>query len=444
MATAIHSYRQALAYIQGYPAYTPGQTGNWSLERLQGLLARLGSPEKKFLSLLIAGTKGKGSTAAISESILRSAHYQTGLYTSPYLHSFRESIRLDGEPIAEVEFLNVLRELRSYFETTAGLTAFELTTALALFTFAHLGVDIAVLEVGLGGRLDATNVVAPTVAVITPISYDHIQVLGQTLTAIATEKAGIVRDGALVISAPQVDEARRVIEQVCLERQAKLILVDRDWQWQPGRSVLDGQTFTICEQIYHLPLLGNHQITNAVTALAALAGLKERAGVEITNQAITHGLASVTWPGRLELLQRRPYVILDSAMNGDSAEKLAGALVHYFGQRPVTFIFGASHDHAVVDMLRVLLPLSERMMMTASTHRRAEQPENLVAMADELGYTADSASSPSLALDQVLATATADTIICVAGSLFLVAEIREAWLRRNGLKLPPLDPKDLY
>ncbi|MCB0166356.1 MAG: bifunctional folylpolyglutamate synthase/dihydrofolate synthase [Anaerolineae bacterium] len=442
--TAIHNYRQALAYIQRYPAYTPGQTGNWSLERLRGLLARLGSPEKKFLSLLIAGTKGKGSTAAISESILRSARYQTGLYTSPYLHSFRESIRLGGDPIAEVEFLNVLRELRSYFETTAGLTAFELTTALALFTFAHMGVDIAVLEVGLGGRLDATNVVTPTVAVITPISYDHIQVLGPTLTAIATEKAGIIRNDAVVISAPQVDEARQVIEQVCFERQAKLILVDRDWQWQAGPSALDGQTFTICDQLYHLPLLGHHQITNAVTALAALAGLRERAGVQISNQAIADGLASVTWPGRLELLQQRPYVILDSAMNGDSAEKLADALVHYFGPRPITFIFGASHDHAVVDMLKALLPLSERMIMTASAHRRAEQPEKLVVMADELGYTADSAPNPATALDQALAAATDDAIICVAGSLFLVAEVREAWLRRNGLKLPPLDPKDLY
>ncbi|MCB9077326.1 MAG: bifunctional folylpolyglutamate synthase/dihydrofolate synthase [Anaerolineaceae bacterium] len=444
MAAAIDNYRQALAYIQHYPAYTPDQTGNWSLERLRGLLVRLGSPEKKFLSLLIAGTKGKGSTAAISESILRSARYQTGLYTSPYLHSFRESIRLGGEPITETEFLNILRELRPYFETTAGLTAFELTTALALFTFAQLGVDIAVLEVGLGGRLDATNVVAPTVAVITPISYDHIQVLGPTLTAIATEKTGIIRDGALVISAPQVDEARGVIERVCSDRQAKLILVDRDWQWQPGRSALDGQTFTIGDQLYHLPLLGRHQITNAVTALAALAGLRERAGVQISNQAIADGLASVTWPGRLELLQQRPYVILDSAMNGDSAEKLAGALAHYFGHRPITFIFGASHDHAVVDMLKVLLPLSERMIMTASAHRRAELPEHLVAMAGELGYTVDSASDPALALDQALAAATEDTLICVAGSLFLVAEVRETWLRRNGLPLPPLDPKDLY
>lgn len=444
MATAIQSYRDALIYLRGYPHYTPDDTGNWSLERVRRLLARLGNPEKEFLSLLIAGTKGKGSTAAISESVIRAARCKTGLYTSPYLHSFRESIRLSGEPIAERKLLDILGELRPYFEETVGLTAFELTTVLALFAFAQAKVDIAVLEVGLGGRLDATNVVNPTVAVITSISYDHTQVLGDTLTQIAGEKAGIIRDKALVISAPQFDEAHRVIEQVCENRQAKLILIDRDWQWQIDNYNFEGQTFSICDEQYYLSLLGYHQVTNAVTALAAIDGLRERAGVQISNQAVKNGLATVTWPGRLELLHKQPYIILDSAMNGDSAEKLVEALIHYFGSRSVVFIFGASNDHAIMDMLKALLPVATQMFVTASSHRRAESSKTLAAMADSLGCTVVTMSNPALALERAMAMVDEETVICVTGSLFLVAEVREAWLKRNNQCVPAIDPKDLF
>lgn len=444
MATAIKSYRAALDYIQSYPHYTPDETGGWSLARLRVLLGRLGNPQQNFFSLLIAGTKGKGSTAAISESILRAAHYRTGLYTSPYLHSFREMVRLDGEPISEAELVAHLNELRPYFDTTEGLTAFELTTVLAFFSFSQAGVDVAVVEVGLGGRRDATNVITPTVAVITPISYDHVQVLGNTLTQIAQEKAGIIRDGALVISAPQVDEARRVIEQICEARRASLVLIDRDRQWQIDRDDLTGQTFSMGGQPYQLPLLGRHQTVNAVTALAAVEGLSERAGLQIADQAVQSGLASVEWPGRLELLQRQPYVILDSAMNGDSVEKLVDALSHYFGSRPFVFIFGVSRDHATDAMLNTLLPVATQMFVTAAAHRRAAPPENLVAAADTLGYSVTAVAHPALALEQAVADAGEETVVCATGSLFLVAEVREAWLKRYARRLPPIDPNDLY
>ena len=444
MAIAIESYRDALRTIRRYPHYTPDDTGSWSLARLGELMARLGNPEKRFFSLLIAGTKGKGSTAAISERILRSAHYKTGLYTSPYLHSFRESIRLRGEPISERDFIETLQRLLPYFEATDGLTAFELTTALAIVTFAQAEIDVAVFEVGLGGRLDATNIVDPTVAVITSISYDHMKVLGDTLTQIAWEKAGIIRDEALVISAPQVDEARQVIEQVCKDRRAKLVLIDRDRPWHIDSNDLEGQMFTVYGKQYYLPLLGRHQVTNAVTALSAVRGLEARAGLDIANEAIREGLASVEWPGRMELMQQKPFVLLDGAMNGDSAEKLVDALAYYFDNRPVMFIFGASHDHAIKDMLKTLLPVAAHMVVTASSHRRAESPENLAAAASSLGYSVETVPDPALALKEALIEASEETVICVTGSLFLVAEVREAWLQNTGQRLPTIDPKDLY
>ncbi len=440
MSVSINSYIDALTYFYSYALYNPADASSWSLERLKGLLARLGDPHKKFPSLLIAGTKGKGSTAAMGESILRQAGYKTGLYTSPHLHSFRERIRLDGEFITEERVVALARQLKPTFEATPNLTAFELITALAFVAFAEANIDAAVLEVGLGGRLDATNAVDPAVAVITSISYDHTQILGKTLTLIAREKAGIIRPGALVISAPQYDEAMRMIEQVCQEHQARLVVVGRDWKWEPGSFSLDGQSFSICGQSYWLPLIGEHQLVNAVTVIAAVMGFVERTGLNVAPEAIKAGLAKVTWLGRLEILSREPYLVVDSAMNGDSAEKLLQALKSYFPGRQVIFIFGASNDHPIRDMLQALLPGSSQMFIVASRHPRAEKPEKLAALATEMGYEVRPMASVPAALDSALAEAGPDDLICVTGSLFLVADAREAWLRRNHLPLPPIDP----
>jgi dihydrofolate synthase/folylpolyglutamate synthase len=434
------TYTQALTYFYSYTNFNPADASNWSLERMQGLLARLGDPHKQFPSLLIAGTKGKGSTAAISESILRQAGYQTGLYTSPHLHSFRERIRFNGQLVAEETIVDLANRLKPYFEDTPGLTAFELITVVAFITFAEAKIEVAVLEVGLGGRLDATNAVDPTVAVITSISYDHTQILGETLTLIAREKAGIIRPGALVISAPQVDEAMRMIEAVCEQNQAKLVVVDRDWKWQSSPGDLSGETFTICDQVYKLPLIGHHQIVNAVTAIAAITGFSERTGLKVSAEAIEAGLAHVAWPGRMEILQQQPYLIIDSAMNGDSAQKLVETLKHYFPDRPLTFIYGASGDHPVKDMLTALLPVAQHMLMVSSGHPRAETPENLVALATMLGYATTPVADVAQALEVALQQAAPSDVICVTGSLYLAAPARAAWLQRNHLPLPPIDP----
>jgi dihydrofolate synthase/folylpolyglutamate synthase len=436
----ITSYVDALTYFYSFAQYNPADASNWSLERLKGLLTRLGQPHQKFPSLLIAGTKGKGSTAAISESILRQAGYTTGLYTSPHLHSFRERIRIGGQPVPEAQVVTLARQLRPYFDATPGLTAFELITALAFMAFAQAGIDVAVLEVGLGGRLDATNAVDPAVAVITSISYDHTQILGDTLTLIAREKAGIIRPGALVISAPQYDEAMLMIEQCCREHQATLLVIGYDWLWQAGPYDLSGQHFSTRGQDYRLPLLGQHQVVNAVTAIAAVSGLTERTGLAVSPPAIKNGVANVSWPGRLEILHDQPCLIVDSAMNGDSAEKLVEALQHHLpGIRPI-FVFGASNDHPTHDMLAALLPYAATTFVTASPHPRAEKPERLVELAAGLGYAVRPRPNVAEALNEALAMAGQTDVICVAGSLFLVADAREVWLRRQGLPLPPIDP----
>ncbi|MEW5958604.1 MAG: folylpolyglutamate synthase/dihydrofolate synthase family protein [Chloroflexota bacterium] len=439
---SINTYVEALTYIYSYIHYNPFDVrkNRWNLDRMQDLLARLGAPEKQFPSLLIAGTKGKGSTAAISESILRAAGYKTGLYTSPHLHSFRERIRLGGELIPEATVVDLTRRLRPYFEATPDLTVFELMTALAVVAFAEARIDVAVLEVGLGGRLDATNAVDPTVAVITSISYDHTQILGETLTLIAREKAGIIRPGALVISAPQVDEAMNMIEEVCLGHRARLVVVDRDWRWQNGDRSLDGQSFTVDDVAYWLPLIGKHQVVNAITALAALEGLAERAGLVVSPQAQQAGIANVRWLGRTEFLNRRPYLMVDSAMNGDSAEKLVSTLNQYFPAEKKVFIFGASSDHPIRDMLAVLLPVADKTYAVAARHPRAENPVRLAEVAAQMGRQVWPIPDMPAALDQALVEVGPAGLVCVTGSLFLVADAREAWLRRNNLPLPPIDP----
>lgn len=436
----INSYVDALVYFYSYAHYNPADIAGWSLDRLRGLLQRLGDPHKEFPSLLIAGTKGKGSTAAISESILRHAGYKVGLYTSPHLHSFRERIRLDGEILSEEKVVSLARQLKPYFESTPHLTAFELITALAFVAFAEAKLDAAVLEVGLGGRLDATNAVDPAVAVITPISYDHTQILGETLTLIAREKAGIIRPGALVISAPQVDEAMQMIQEVCQGHQARLIVVGRDLHWSPGRFSLQAQSFTVEDQTYWLPLMGQHQVVNAVTAIAAVQGFAEHTGLSVSQEAIRNGVAGVTWLGRMELLSQQPFLVVDSAMNGDSASKLVETLKLYFPGRHVILIFGASNDHPVRDMLAELLPVADRVFTVASRHPRAETPENLAAFAAQMGYQVEAMPGVQPALEAALAAAGPEDLVCATGSLFLVADIREAWLRRNGLPLPPVDP----
>ncbi len=440
------NYTEALDYIYSYahpdrPAQPKWTMDEQQLQRVAALLDSLGNPHRSFNSVLIAGTKGKGSTSAFTESMLRAAGHDTGLYISPHLHTFRERIRIRGEYISEAKVAELVERLRPQFEAVPDLTAFELMTSLAFVAYAEAGVRVAVLEVGLGGRLDATNVVDPAVAVITSISYDHMNVLGDTLTLIAREKAGIIRPGALVVSAPQVPEAMTMIEEVCEGRRAELIVVgEEEYRWQPGHISLRGQSFEVGGQSYWIPLLGLHQLVNATNALAAVDALERRSGIRVPVAARRQGLRDTEWPGRLEVLSRRPYLVVDSAHNGDSALKLRLALAEIFPGRRATLVFGASHDHPFGESLQQLLPAARRVILTRSQHPRATPPETLAQAAAGLGFAAETAPTVREALALALDGADKEALICVTGSIFTVAEARVEWFVRAGLPLPPMDP----
>jgi dihydrofolate synthase / folylpolyglutamate synthase len=300
------TYRQALDLIlkrydverQVQPPYAERV---WRLDRVRELLAPLGDPHQRFPSVHVAGTKGKGSTTAMIESILRATGYRTGMYTSPHLHTFRERIQIDGTPISEEDLQRWATRLQPLLAARPEVTVFEAITAVAMAYMAEQQVDVGVYEVGLGGRLDATNVLSPKVSVITSISMDHMQVLGNTLSQIAREKAGIIKPGTPVLSAPQHPDALAVIDQVARDREAPLTLIGRDWRWQrvPHQQA-DGQWLTLTGPsdetqgwpAIYLPLLGDHQLENASVAVATAWELR-RQGMGITFDAIRRGLATV-------------------------------------------------------------------------------------------------------------------------------------------------------
>lgn len=443
------TYRDALTYIygftdyekRGFAAYAPEF---YNLDRVRRLLALLGEPQCSFQAVHVAGTKGKGSTAAMIESVLRVGGYRTGLYISPHLHTFRERIQVCGELIPESDLVRLVEEMQPLVAQVADITTFEVMTGLAFAWFAEQGVEWAVLEVGLGGRLDATNVVLPATAVITSISRDHMVILGDTLAEIAAEKAGIVKPGVPVVSAPQTDEALAVIEATCRDKGASLTLVGTDWAWELGPANLDGQTFNI----YHgqeimtelwIPLLGEHQVVNAVTAVAALYRL---AGVwqSLSISDLRDGLRSVCWPGRLEVLGHTPLVVADCAHNGDSARKLMAALRSLAGNRRLIVVVGGSADHITSEVLTLLLGEADWAIATRSRHPRAAEPAWLKARAAELGFSMQVTEAVAQALALALEGAGSEDLICCTGSVFVAAEAREAWFSQQGMPLPPFDP----
>jgi dihydrofolate synthase/folylpolyglutamate synthase len=465
-------YQDALEYIFSYVSHEKhvrfgAEAASLSLARMHDLLNRVGRPQDRFRCVHIAGTKGKGSTSAMIESVLRAAGYRTGLYTSPHLHTFRERIRLNGALMAKAELVELLAELRPAFEATRGINTFEIMTALAFASFARQGVEWAVLETGLGGRLDPTNVVSPAVCGITSISYDHVELLGPTLALIAAEKAGIIKPGVPLVSAPQAPEAQAVIEQACADRGASLTLIGRDWTATGQAATTTGQTLTLRRADgYALPdlqirLTGEHQLDNTAVAVAMLTALRDqpalalpsgRGGAPISDDTLRAGLADARWPGRFETLQHQPHVIVDCAHNGDSALRLRETLAQFFparaGQR-IALVFGASADKDITAMLHTLLPAAPvggyappaKLVLTRSGHPRQADPAQLAALAREIAPACAVSATGSLdaALAEVLAWATPDDVICVTGSVFVVAQARRAWAMRHPNTFSPDD-----
>ncbi len=397
------------------------------------LLRALGDPQEGRLTVHVAGTKGKGSVSAMLDSILRAAGRSCGLYTSPHLHDYTERVRIGGEAISRAGFArltDVVHEAVAALEVDErALVTFDLLTAIGFLAFRDARLDAQVIEVGLGGRVDSTNVFdSKDLAVITPLSLEHMAVLGETIEEIAAEKAAIIRPrtGAAVL-APQPNEAAAdVVRERAKGARVPLVDVRDSYSWRVVAHDIRGQDVRIERPggglDVRLPLLGAHQMENAATAVAAADALRE--SVEISDEAILRGLASVFWPGRLEVLHESPLVIADGAHNRDSARRLAEALRDYFGAEQVTFVVGALTDKDLRGLAEELAPLATLVFASRSAHPRSLEPSEIAAVFGEKGARAEHADSVANALERAMAASGSDAVICLTGSLFVAAEGR--------------------
>ena len=439
-------------------------------------MARLDHPQHRSKTIHVAGTKGKGSTAALCDSALRAAGYHTGFNSSPHLHHFRERIRLDCQPVSESLFANLVDELwprrledsnaensgaansgteNSGAENPGAVTLFEFITGMAYQCFANANVDFQTIEVGLGGRLDATNIVTPEVAVITSISLDHTAILGDTLAEIAAQKAGIIKPEGVVIVAPQPPEALTTILEVCRKQNAKAVQVGRDVTWesgQTGRDPWSSQRLTVKgrfdEYKLDIPLLGAYQLENAATAIAALEALIEQ-GHAIPADAIQKGFAQVSWPGRMEVLSRNPLFVADGAHNPHSVNSLMDSVASNSGYERLILVAGFSRDKSVADMVHRLAQIGTEtgvppiVFATRSRHPRSLPPSVVAAhFANEGIKAVESAAMPD-AVEQALEVAAPGDIVLATGSLFIAAEAREVILGIESEVYPDLLPQDL-
>lgn len=432
------AYQQALDYLYSFVDYSLTRNlrnlpEKFNLDRMRALMQRLGNPHERYLVIHVAGTKGKGSTAAMIAGALQAAGYRVGFYTSPHLIEFTERIQVDRAEISRQSLAAIVEQLKPHVAAIPELTTFELTTAAGFIYFAQQAVDVAVMEVGLGGRLDATNIVTPMVSVITSISYDHMAVLGKTLAAIAGEKGGIIKTSRPVVIAPQKNEARQVLINLARERNAPLTQVGVEVKYSAGAHSLSGQSLQVSRENpagatldLAIPLLGPHQVENAATAYAALLVARNE-GLSIPDEAIQRGFAGVEWMGRFEILRQDPPLILDSAHNQDSALRLVQTLHTYFPGKRILLVFGASEDKDIAGMFAELLPATDLLIASQSIHPRALEAGKLVEMAQAYGKEALAIVPLEEAMRVALEKAGSDGLVLVTGSLFVVAAARQTW-----------------
>jgi dihydrofolate synthase/folylpolyglutamate synthase len=437
-------YNQALDYLYSFVDYSLKHISElakaeFNLDRMFALMEELGNPQAKYPIIHVAGTKGKGSVASFCASALKAAGYKTGLYTSPHLWDYTERIQINSDPISHEQLIELVEDVKPAVAKIPKLTTFEITTALGLLAFAKNNVNAAVIEVGLGGRLDATNIVMPKVSVITSLSYDHMAVLGNTLTQIATEKAGIIKEGVPSVSAPQEEEALQVLERIAKERNSQLILVGKDVTFTRLSSSLDGQSLRLFAQSGEsgsersrsaleakIPLLGFHQVENAAIAYTAL----KTSGIELSDEAIQTGFAQVKWPARFEVLRRHPPVVIDSAHNRDSAKRLRETLDEYFPEKPVILIFCALEDKDINGILEELKPRLESVVATQADHPRAPSAEWLAEQVKKVGIPVEAVTPVDVALERALELAGNQKTVLSAGSVAFAGEVSSVWRKR--------------
>lgn len=431
------TYQQALTYLYSFTDYEklPAQAfaaANFDLRRVEQILHKLGDPHQGRLTIHIAGTKGKGSVAAMAAFVLQAAGFRTGLLTSPHLCDFRERIRVNGQAIAEADLVRNVEQIRptveDYHERPhyGRLTTFELVTIIGFLYFRQAGATAQVLEAGMGGRLDATNVMPkPDLCIITPISYDHTEILGSTLAAIAGEKSGIIKPGSPVIMAPQPEEARAVIARRCYEQKALLVDVERRLRWARISHDLSGQRFEVRGLRTGIELttslLGAFQMENAATVVAGIEVLRDQ-GVPVSREALKEGIANLRWPGRLQVLGQEPLLVLDGAHNGASAHRLREALESDFPHQRTFFVLGTSADKDVDAIAQALAPVADFVIATRSPHPRSAAPELICDAFQARSVPTSLTADLETALEAAAALAGPKDLICVTGSLFLVGE----------------------
>ncbi len=430
------NYSQAEEYLHSFIDYEkiPGisyASYGYSLKHVEELLHRMGDPHLAAKTVHVAGTKGKGSIAAMIAQVLIVSGYRTGLYTSPHFHTLRERIRVGSNLISEEEFAALMTEVKPYFEAMnhdplyRQLTFFEVLTALAFAYFKQKQAAFQVLEVGLGGRLDATNVAEPEVCVITPISLEHTQVLGDSLEKIAYEKAGIIKPARFVVSSAQLKEVSQVISDVCRQRGANLVQVGKDITWRRIAGDFHQQAFVVQGKMgthqLTIPLLGDYQVENAATAVATLEILASF-GFNIAAADIAQGLAQVEWPGRFQILSHQPIVLVDGAHNVGSMKRLVENIRAYFNYDKLFLVIGISCDKDIPGIVKELIALSPQVIVTRSSHSRAASPPLIATEFASQGITSTITDAVSQALSQTLSIAGRKDLVCVTGSLFVVAE----------------------
>lgn len=441
------NYDSAVRYLlslgRELAAPTQAPAAKFDLENIVVLADRLGRPDRAYPSVHIAGTNGKGSTAAFLESILRRAGFRTGLYTSPHLERINERIRINGQEISDGAFAEVFSRVQTLIEELlaqgrlrAHPTFFECVTALAFEAFAQAGVEFAIFEVGLGGRLDATNLLGPAACVITQIEFDHENFLGHSLREIASEKAGILKPATPVVIAPQHAEALEVILARAKDLGAPVIEAQKQFRVENVSSKEDGYVradvadLSTGKPLRIAPsLAGQFQLQNALSATAAARLLQTR-GFRIADADIEEGIASVEWPGRLERLASRPDVYLDGAHNPAAARAVAEFLRRNFAGRKVRLVFGALRDKAVDEVAGILFPHAAEVVFTEPRTSRAISAPRLAEIAGHHAERFSVIPSAEEALDQVLAQATPVDAIFVTGSLYLVGQLRHHWKMR--------------
>ncbi|MDP2660457.1 MAG: folylpolyglutamate synthase/dihydrofolate synthase family protein [Dehalococcoidia bacterium] len=427
-------YKGAIEYINSFTDFeklASLQIEPFDLTRIERLLGAVGNPHLHGRTFHVAGTKGKGSASAMLASVLRAEGYHTGLFTSPHLHSFRERIRIDGRPIPEKDLSSLVDRARPLVDdlhregSQGRITTFELTTLLAFLYFDEAGADYRVIEAGLGGRLDATNVVSPLLAILTSISLDHTSVLGSSLRQVAGEKAGIIKAGATVISAPQPPEAAEIIRQVCWDRGARLVQLGEDVNWRRLSSGPAGQTVEVRtgrgDYRIEIPLLGRFQCENAALVVASCEEARAL-GVGLSPRSVLQGLRQVSWPGRMQILQTSPLVLVDGAHNVNSASVLRDAVKEDLHFRRCILVIGTSVDKDIAGIAGELAPLADVVIATRSHHPRSASPEAVAEAFRAWGKEVRTARDTPSALAEALDLAAPEDLVLATGSLFVVAE----------------------